>query len=162
MVILRIAGSRGIVVVDGQFDGIRRLLIEQGDAEHLVHVFHEMERQPFEILLGYVVDVLAVVFADDDFGDAGALGGEDFLLDATHGQHTPSQGDFARHGDARLHLALRQRAGNRGSDGDACRRAVFRRCALGHMHVQSPVVEHAVVDAEACGVRPDVFEGEHG
>ena len=30
------------------------------------------------------------------------------------------------------------------------------------MHVQSPVVEHAVVDAEACGVRSDVFEGEHG
>ena len=162
MVILRIAGSRCIVVVDGQFDSIRRLLVEQGDAKHLVHVFHEMEGQSFEILLGYVVDVLAVVFADDDFRDAGAFGCEDFLLDAAHGQHAPAQGDFARHGDTRLHLTLRQRAGNGGGNGDAGRRTVFRRCALGHMHVQPPVVEHAVVDAEAGGVRPDVFEGEHG
>ena len=30
------------------------------------------------------------------------------------------------------------------------------------MHVQPPVVEYAVVDAEAGGVRPNVFEGEHG
>ena len=121
-----------------------------------------MEGDALQVDVGNLVDVLLVLAAHDDVGDAGALGSEDFLLDAAHGQHLAAQGYLARHGRVLAHLALCQRRCYGGGNGDACRRSVLRCGAFGHVDVDVPVVEDAVVHTQSLHVGLHVFQGDDG
>ena len=121
-----------------------------------------MERDALQIHLRNLVDVLLVLLAHHDIGDAGTLGSQNLLLDATNGQYLAAQRNLARHGRVLAHLALGQCRGDRGSDGDACRRTVLRRSTLRHVDVDVPMVEDAVVDAQQVNVGLDIFQCDDG
>ena len=121
-----------------------------------------MERHSLDILLLDLLDVLAVVFAEDDLGDAGPLGCQDLLPDASHGEHLAAQGNLTGHGNACLHLALRQGRSQRRGHGDAGRRTIFGNGPLGHVDVDVPVLKDFLVDVEQLSVGLDVLQGQHG
>ncbi len=52
------------------------------DGEHLIEGFHQVELELAAHLLRDVLDVRLVLLRQNDLGDAGAAGAEDFLLDA--------------------------------------------------------------------------------
>ena len=107
-----------------------------------------MEGQSLAIYLWYVLHILPVVLAHHYVGDSGTLGGKDFLLYSSHGQHLSSQGYLTCHGHALAHLALGEGRGERSGNGDTSRWTVLGRCAFGHMDMYVPVVKDAVVDTE--------------
>ena len=82
------------------------LFIGEGKFPYVGHVFYIVEGYALEIFFRNLFDVLAVVLADYDIGDAGALGCEYLLLDAAYWQNLSAQGDFARHSCVLAHLAL--------------------------------------------------------
>ena len=92
-------------------------------------------------------------------GDAGPVGGQQLLLDASDGQHLALQGDLAGHGDVGLHRAAAEQAGQRGRHGDAGRRAVLGHRPGGEVHVEA-AVERLAVDAERLAVGPDERQGD--
>ena len=107
-----------------------------------------MERQTLEVHFVDFLDVLAVVLAQDDVLDAGTLGGEDFLLNAAHGQHLAAQGDFACHSQMVFHLALGEGRSERRYHRHARRRAILGDGALGHMDMDIVLVEQIRVDTQ--------------
>ena len=55
-----------------------------------------MELYALEILFRNVEDVLLVFLADHDVGNAGTLGCQDLLLDASHWEYLAAKGNLAR------------------------------------------------------------------
>ena len=107
-----------------------------------------MERQPGDVVLLNLGDVLAVLLREDQLGDAGALGGQNLLLHAAHGHHPSAEGRLARHGDALLHLAARVGRDDRGDHRDAGRGTVLRDRTLRHVDIDVVLLEHLRVDAQ--------------
>ena len=70
----------------------------QGDLEHLVHRFHEMQLHGIAQVLRDLGYVFLVVFGQDDFEESGAVRRQQLLFQAADGQHFAAQGDFACHG----------------------------------------------------------------
>ena len=81
-----------------QFSEIQGL--SENGLHHIVDGFHVDEGQAFDVDFLDVLDILAVVFGNDDGVDAGAFGGENLFLDASHRQHTSTEGHFSGHGDS--------------------------------------------------------------
>ena len=118
-----------------------------------------MELHALAVTLGDFLHVFLVLAAHHDVGDAGALGRQYLLLDAAHGQHLSPQGYLARHGRVLPHLALGERRGDAGGYGDAGGGAVLGGGTLGHVDVDVPAVEDAVVHAQHVDVCLDVLQG---
>ena len=136
--------------------------IGECELPHVLHVLHIVERNALQVNLWYLLDVFLVLLTHHDIGDTGTLGCKDLLLDTAYGQHSSAQGDLARHRRVLTHLALGEGRGNRGGDGDTGRRSVFRRGAFGHVDMDVPVVEDAVVDIQRLGMGLHVFHREDG
>ena len=82
------------------------MFVQKGVGEDFVHVFYKVEGQSLQIAFLYLINIRAIIFADDDVGLASTLGCQDFFLDATYGQHLTAKGYLARHGHSLAHLAL--------------------------------------------------------
>ena len=65
-----------------------------------------MEAYALEVHFRYFFNVLTVVFAHHNIGNARTLGSQNFFFDAAHGQHLAAQCYLARHGRVGAHLAL--------------------------------------------------------
>lgn len=148
--------------LDDELDGVGHQFVGEGEVPHLLHVLHIVEGDALAIDLGDLLHVALILGTHHDVGDAGTLGGEDLLLDAADGQHLAAQRDLARHGRVLAHLALGQRRGQGGGDGDARRRAVLGRGALRHVDMDVPLVEEAVVNAQGVDMGLDVLQGDDG
>ena len=125
-------------------DGLHRLGIDarhigegrlKRDGQHLVHGVHEMEFHGIAQVLGNLRQVFLVILRQDDFEQAGAVRGEQLFFKSANGEDFAAKGDFSSHGQIAAYRDFAERAGNRGSDGDAGGGAVFRDSALRHVHV---------------------------
>ena len=65
-----------------------------------------MESDALTVLLRNFLNVLLVLAAHHDVGDAGALCGKNLFLDATHRKHLSPQCYLTRHGRVLTHLTL--------------------------------------------------------
>ena len=65
-------------------------LVGKGELPDVLYVLYIVELHALQVYLWNLVDVLLVVATHHDIGDASALGSQDFLLDATNGQHLAS------------------------------------------------------------------------
>ena len=83
-----------------------------------------------------LAQVLAVLLRDQHGVDAGAVRGEQLLLEAADRQHAAAQRDLAGHRDVVAHRDARQRARDAGRHGDARARAVLAD-ELGEVNVES-------------------------
>ena len=99
-----------------------------------------------------VVEVGLVAQRHEHLGEAGALGGEQLLLDPADRQHPAVERDLAGHADLGAHRAPGGQRDQRGDHGDAGRRAVLGHGAGGHVHVDPPV-QRGRVHPERGGVR---------
>ena len=72
----------------GQVYRTVHFLFQQGEIKDFFHILDEMEREAGEVAVGDFLYVFAVLFADEDVGDAGTFRGEDFFLDAAYGEHS--------------------------------------------------------------------------
>ena len=79
---------------------------QEGVVKDLQDILDIVEGEACDVHGVDFLDVLAVVLAQEDVGDAGALGGEDLLLDTAHGEHLAAERDLAGHGDALADLTL--------------------------------------------------------
>ena len=70
-------------------------------------------------LLGDVVQIGTVAGWQHHFGEAGAVGSEDLLLDTADRQHPALKCDLAGHADRRAHRPATEQADQRRGHGDA-------------------------------------------
>ena len=94
-----------------------------------------------------------------NFEKTGAMGGQQFFFKAADGQNFAAQRDFAGHGEIAANRNLAKRAGNCRSDRDACRWAIFRNGAFGHVHVQIEIAIEVAVQAQPVRARANVRHG---
>ena len=73
----------------------------KSDGEHFIDGGGELEFKDFAYVLADFDEVFFVALGEDDGFDAGALGGDDFFLDAADGEDEAAEGDFAGHGQIR-------------------------------------------------------------
>ena len=107
---------------------------------------------------GRSVDVLFVGPGQDDFKDAGALGGEELFFQSADGEDFAAQRDFAGHGDVATDGDLGEGAGEGGGHGDAGGGAVFGDGALGDVEVQVEVAIEVALRPRAVALAADVAE----
>ena len=132
----------------------------ESDLEDLVHLLDEVQLHGVLQELGEVGQVALVLGGQDGFEDAGAVGGEELLLQAADGEHLAAQGDLAGHGDVAADGDLGERAGERGGQGDAGGGAVLGDGAFGDVDVDVEVAVEVAGEAEVLGAGADV--GERG
>ena len=76
------------------------LILYQCVVDDFLDVFDVDKLESFDILLLYLLDILAVSFGKYDCVNAGAFGCQYFLFDASDREHFAPQGDFSSHGYA--------------------------------------------------------------
>ena len=138
------------------------VLSQQRTVHHISHVRDVGEGQSLDVAWVDVFHILTVALAEDDLFDAGPLGCKDLFLDAAHGKHLSTQGDFAAHRQVLAHLSLGEGAGQRGEHGDASAWAVLGNRALGNVNVDVPLVKHVGRQAEPIGVGLQMLQGDDG
>ena len=79
---------------------------------HILYVLDVVEFHTLAVHLRNLLDVLAVLLAHYDVGDAGTLCCKNLLLDATNRQNLTAERDFASHCCVLAHLALSECRGN--------------------------------------------------
>src|SRR5215469_254963 len=96
--------------------------------------------------------VRLVVSRQQDVGDAGALGPQDFFLHAADGQNHTGEGHFAGHRQAVFHRAIGQQADQGGDHRRSGRRPVLRNRTGRHVDMNVLLAEEVRVDAVTFGV----------
>ena len=87
-------------------------LVGQCKVPDILHVLHIVEGDALQVHVGYFIDVLLVLLTHHDVSNAGTLGSQNLLLDATYGQHLSTERDFTGHGGILANLALGQCRGD--------------------------------------------------
>src|SRR5262245_36621616 len=145
----RLRGDRGLGRLGLLLVPLDRLgLLHERACQHLVHARH---RNDVEALLDAVADlheVLRVLLGDQHRLHAAARRRQQLLLQAADRQHAAAQRDLAGHGDVAVDGNAGHHRHDGGHHGDAGRRAVLRRGALRHVHVDVLLVEPRRLDAE--------------
>ena len=90
---------------------------------------------------------------------SGAMRRQQLFFQSADGQYLAAQRNLAGHGDIAPDGNLAQSAGNRGGDGDAGRRAIFRNRAFRHVHVDIESAIEVARQAQAMGARADIGHG---
>ncbi len=121
-----------------------------------------MERDTLQVFRLDFINVAPVLLAQDNLADAGAFGGQYLLADATHRKDLAAQSDFARHGQAALHLPLRESRDQRCHHRNARARSVFGDSTFRHMDMDIQIAEQVFRNAEQGSMGVDVFQCQHG
>ena len=90
------------------------------DGESVLHFGYVVEGEPVEVMGGYFFNVATVVLAEDNVGDVGTFGSEDFFFDASNCSDGTTEGDFASHGDSRDDFLLGEGRNHGDKNSDAC------------------------------------------
>ena len=90
----------------GKVNGICHLFVGQGQLEHLFDILHIVESQSVQIDRLYLLNILAVLFTQDDILDTSPFGGQDLFLDTSDRKNFSAKGYFAGHGQIGFDLAL--------------------------------------------------------
>ena len=132
----------------------------QRKVPYVLNVFHIVELHPLAVFLRNFFNILPVFATHHDVCNASTFGSQNLLLDTTDRQHFAAERDFSRHGGILAHLSLRQRRCYRRSNGDSCRRPVFRRSSFRHVYVQVPLFEDAIVDTQLIDMSFHIFQSD--
>ena len=93
--------------------------------------------------------IFLIVLGQNHFEQPGAMSGQQLFFQSADREHFAAQRDLAGHGQVAPHRNLAERAGNRRSDRDAGRRAIFRDRALGHVHVDVEIAIEVARQSQA-------------
>ena len=110
-------------------------------------------------LLRDLLEVLLVLPGQQHLRHLVAVRREHLLLDPADRQQAAGQRDLARHGEPARHGHAPDRRQQRGRQGDSRRGPVLGDRALGHVHVDVPVLREVRGDAQLCVVGAQEGEG---
>ena len=130
--------------------------------EGLGHVVDIMEGKALKVIGLDILDIATVVVAENDIGDTGTLGGQNFLADTSYGSNAATESDFARHSIVGTDRALGESGDHSHEDSDTGRRAILRSSTLGDMDMKVRLIDNMLVDRQLFGIRFDVLESEGG
>ena len=89
----------------------------------------------FEQFLGHVFKVLGILPRNDNMFQSARHTGQDFFLDAAHGQHPALKGNFAGHAQVSAYAVAVEGRNQGCGERYACRRAILGRGPCGHVHM---------------------------
>ena len=101
----------------GFFQAGQRTL--EGDGKNLVHGFDKVQLHGVAEILRHFRDIFFVVFRQNGFEKAGAMGRQQLFFQATNRQNLAPQRDFPGHGQIAANRNLAQGAGDGSRDRNA-------------------------------------------
>mmetsp|Transcript_23216 Transcript_23216/g.66527 ORF Transcript_23216/g.66527 Transcript_23216/m.66527 type:complete len:231 (+) Transcript_23216:633-1325(+) len=134
----------------------------KGIVIHIPVVGHEEHVQTLLDVVGQLVVVLLVVQREQQYPGVFSPCSDDFLLDAADPQHPPRQRQLPRHGQIPHNRLVDGQGHECRRHGDARRRAVLWRGALGHVQVDRRLVQEAVLGVDGLDEVAGEGEGDLG